>query len=345
MSVTRKPIQWKLILGLLSAATSGLALLLLPSLVQANVDLLYFRAVGGTDVITLEWETASELDNLGFNLYRSTTGSFDDAIRLNSTLIPSQVGGQPIGAFYQFPDGGVVPDIVYTYWLEDIDFNGDPHDHDPVQSSLVGGNTIPTQPAPPAGSTATPTSTRTPTATATATAATSGTNATATSTRTPVAAGTATNAPPPTATVAAASQSQAQPTANRPQATPASTSPTANQATNGYPAPASVDQSQPDAVVNEGDALASNPPEANPVESAPARNSPDSDQQAQSTAISAAPIGSGSQPQSAQDQQSSDGTSGTGFPEWLIIVLVAGLLLAVAAGAATLFVLNQESTK
>jgi hypothetical protein len=115
-------------------------------LASANVDLLYFRAVSGSDSITLEWETASELDNLGFNIYRSENVNFQDALVLNETLIPSLVGGQPIGAIYEWIDLEVELDITYNYWLQDIDFNGGTEEHGPVEASILGGNPIPTQP-------------------------------------------------------------------------------------------------------------------------------------------------------------------------------------------------------
>jgi hypothetical protein len=113
---------------------------------EANVDLLYFRAESGTDSITLQWETASELDNLGFNILRSDTGDFASAVILNPSLIPSLVGGQPIGAYYEWMDETVEASITYSYWLQDIDFNGGAEEHGPVEAAVTAGNTIPTIP-------------------------------------------------------------------------------------------------------------------------------------------------------------------------------------------------------
>jgi hypothetical protein len=61
-------------------------------------------------------------------------------------LIPSLVGGQPIGAYYEWPDENVEANITYSYWLQDIDFNGGVKEHGPVEASLTSGNTIPTIP-------------------------------------------------------------------------------------------------------------------------------------------------------------------------------------------------------
>jgi len=114
--------------------------------VQANVDLLYFRAESGIESITLEWETASELDNLGFNILRSETSDINEAQVLNPSLIPSVVGGQPIGAYYEWLDENIDAGINYWYWLQDLDFNGNVIDHGPVEASLASGNSIPTIP-------------------------------------------------------------------------------------------------------------------------------------------------------------------------------------------------------
>lgn len=139
-------------------------------LVRANVDLLYFRAESGVDTIALEWETATELDNLGFNILRSETGLFDNAQTINPTLIPSLVGGQPIGAYYRWIDEDVRLNVVYTYWLQDVDFNGETEEHGPVEASVIGGNPIPTaQPTNTAQPTASPTATATVTVQPTAT--------------------------------------------------------------------------------------------------------------------------------------------------------------------------------
>jgi hypothetical protein len=129
--------------------------------VLANVDLLYFRATSATDVITLEWETASELDNLGFNILRAESGDVSEAQAINPFMIPSQVGGQPTGAYYEWNDEDVDSNTNYFYWLQDVDFNGTVVNHGPVESTLAGGSLIPT--VPPANTAQpTATSTRTP---------------------------------------------------------------------------------------------------------------------------------------------------------------------------------------
>jgi hypothetical protein len=49
--------------------------------------------------ITLAWETASEMDLLGFHLYRAEAVS-DPRTRLTEDLLPVQAPGSPVGAGY-----------------------------------------------------------------------------------------------------------------------------------------------------------------------------------------------------------------------------------------------------
>ena len=64
----------------------------------------------------LDWVTASEIELLGFNLYRAEVL---DGLkhRLNPNLIPAQHSGEMVGASYQFSDV-VEPGRRYFYWLE-----------------------------------------------------------------------------------------------------------------------------------------------------------------------------------------------------------------------------------
>jgi hypothetical protein len=157
----------------------------------ANVDLLYFRAESSTTHITLVWETETELDNLGFYLWRSQTGNQNDATRLNASIIPSQVGGQPIGALYEYTDSNVTDGIVYSYWLESVDMNGSTEFHGPTQAALGGGSPIITPVPGGGGDTPIPPNTPTPRPSTTATNQPAATGSAPTATR-----------PNPTATTA-----------------------------------------------------------------------------------------------------------------------------------------------
>jgi uncharacterized repeat protein (TIGR01451 family) len=74
----------------------------------------------------IEWATSVELNNLGFNLYR--TGSPNELPgpeqRLNEELIPSKSLGGLLGETYAYVDETAVAGITYYYWLEAIDTKG-----------------------------------------------------------------------------------------------------------------------------------------------------------------------------------------------------------------------------
>jgi hypothetical protein len=73
-------------------------------------------------MVTLVWSTESEIDNAGFNLYRSTSED-GDYTKINTSLIPAQ-GSSTQGASYEFTDTDVRNRKTYYYRLEDIDLNG-----------------------------------------------------------------------------------------------------------------------------------------------------------------------------------------------------------------------------
>ena len=96
------------------------------------VDLISFDAESVPEGVKVSWETATETDNLGFNLYRSDSLT-SDKVQLNDTLIPPNVPpGSPFGATYEFVDTGATAFQTYFYWLEDIDASGEITLHGPV---------------------------------------------------------------------------------------------------------------------------------------------------------------------------------------------------------------------
>lgn len=105
------------------------------------VNLAHFGAVPDGDVIRVEWETAMELNNVGFNLYRSEASDGGYA-RLNETLILSQSPGSVSGAAYMWMDEDVQPGVTYYYKLEDIEVGGARTLHGPVSTSTQGPTAI-----------------------------------------------------------------------------------------------------------------------------------------------------------------------------------------------------------
>ena len=98
----------------------------------AAVTLAEFYAEQVADYVLLTWETNSELNNRGFNLYRGTSSAGPDR-QLNETLIPSQSQGNPGGFIYTWEDHvDLAPGTTYFYWVEDVDIAGVATRHGPV---------------------------------------------------------------------------------------------------------------------------------------------------------------------------------------------------------------------
>jgi hypothetical protein len=117
------------------------------------VELVSFTATADARAIVVAWETASEVDNLGFNLYR---GESPDGVRvkLNRSLIASQFPGSPVGAAYEFVDGLVQRGITYYYWLDAVDVSGSAATYGPVSAQVANVLTLglPGRPRPAPGS-------------------------------------------------------------------------------------------------------------------------------------------------------------------------------------------------
>ncbi len=100
------------------------------------VTLADFSAVQQGDHVLLTWETNSELNNRGFDLYRGTSAVGPDR-QLNETMIPSQSPGSPGGFIYTWEDrADLVAGTTYFYWVEDVDVYGTSTMHGPVSVTL-----------------------------------------------------------------------------------------------------------------------------------------------------------------------------------------------------------------
>jgi hypothetical protein len=105
------------------------------------VELMAFEAAPLDAAVELSWRTGSELNNLGFHLYRALTeeGPYE---RVTSSVVPG-LGSSAEGASYRWVDSGLTNAVTYYYKLEDIETTGRTELHGPVWA-------IP-QPASPAG--------------------------------------------------------------------------------------------------------------------------------------------------------------------------------------------------
>ena len=84
----------------------------------------------GYAAIQIEWQTASELDTVGFNILRAETedGPFE---QVNQQLIPP--AADPLtGEDYVFTDTQAKTGRTYYYFLEEIEATGGRNQHGPI---------------------------------------------------------------------------------------------------------------------------------------------------------------------------------------------------------------------
>ena len=100
------------------------------------VTLASFAAEAQADRVVVTWETVSEIDNAGFNLYR--TGSVGDRPEQGDLIatVPSQAPGSTQGAAYSFEDLDVQAGQTYWYTLEDVSLGGATTLHGPVSATV-----------------------------------------------------------------------------------------------------------------------------------------------------------------------------------------------------------------
>ncbi len=90
------------------------------------------------DAIEVTWDTITEVDHLGFNVYRAADAA-GPGVRLNAGLIRSQGPGSPRGFHYSYLDAAdLVAGTTYTYWLEDVSTTGAATRHAPVSVRFGG---------------------------------------------------------------------------------------------------------------------------------------------------------------------------------------------------------------
>lgn len=111
------------------------------------VELLSFEARGGDQSVELAWATASEVNNIGFHLYRaeSEDGPYEP---ITAAPVPG-LGSSPEGARYAYTDSGLRNGTTYFYKLEDIDTAGETKLHGPVSATPQPGETSSSNEGPP----------------------------------------------------------------------------------------------------------------------------------------------------------------------------------------------------
>jgi hypothetical protein len=103
--------------------------------VPTAVKLLYFQvdSIQGLQV-SLKWATASEVDNYGFRVYRSSVNGFESSDLIGIKPAVGGVGGAKYIYIDSVPGRG-----QWYYWLADVDTHGQETVHGPVSANVVGG--------------------------------------------------------------------------------------------------------------------------------------------------------------------------------------------------------------
>jgi hypothetical protein len=97
------------------------------------IELSSFAATPKSGKVLIQWSTASEIDNAGFNIYRAKAedGGY---VKINSALIPAE-GSSTQGTSYEFIDTDLQNRKTYYYKLEDMDLNGQSTMHGSVSAT------------------------------------------------------------------------------------------------------------------------------------------------------------------------------------------------------------------
>ncbi len=105
--------------------------------VPSAISLASLTATQQGNAIQVAWDTYSEVDNAGFNLYRDTLPG-GPGVKLNAALIPSQGPNSSTGFSYSYTDSAdLVSGTTYYYRLEDVSLSGSAAAHDPVSVTYV----------------------------------------------------------------------------------------------------------------------------------------------------------------------------------------------------------------
>jgi hypothetical protein len=104
---------------------------------QTYIQLASFDVEATDDGVVVQWETAVEIDNVGFNVYRATSPA-GPYVKVNDLLIAAK--GNGTGASYTLvdPDG----EAAHVYRLEDIDYSGVRTMHLPIVAEAVHDNFV-----------------------------------------------------------------------------------------------------------------------------------------------------------------------------------------------------------
>lgn len=114
---------------------------IMTALSPTAVTLAGFTATPSDAGVLLQWETTSEVDHAGFNLYRGTDAATVGEV-VNEALIAAEAPGSSTGAAYQWLDSTAEAGMTYYYWLEAVDINGGTERFGPVSAIIQVPTTV-----------------------------------------------------------------------------------------------------------------------------------------------------------------------------------------------------------
>jgi hypothetical protein len=83
----------------------------------------YFYYQVSNPLVVVQWDTATEVNTAGFNIYRSTSPD-GDFVQINQAEgLIAALGSAVSGANYEFRDHNVEANATYYYLLEEVEFN------------------------------------------------------------------------------------------------------------------------------------------------------------------------------------------------------------------------------
>lgn len=105
--------------------------------ISLPVDLVSFEALAGMEAVTLKWATASEVNNLGFEVYRAGEESGEYLLIASYETDPALAGqlNTNIETRYEYVDNAVEPRATYWYKLTDVSLTGLRTEHGPISAT------------------------------------------------------------------------------------------------------------------------------------------------------------------------------------------------------------------
>ncbi len=115
--------------------------------ISLPVELSSFTARYEQNHIMLQWNTQSEIENLGFNVWRQSphTTGYQRIATFKENPALKGMGNASYGRTYQFSDADISSG-TYHYKLEDVDFSGKHKFHGPVEVTVPPMQIIPAEP-------------------------------------------------------------------------------------------------------------------------------------------------------------------------------------------------------